>query len=180
MKVFDECINIIDSLKITKKEAEAVEAVAQQIIPQETESVGIRNADIRFSDCGKIFQKIDPFSAKELLDTISPTLAGIDALKMKQNTSQIFPGLKLDTNINSEAFLNIIKPFTESIIRTSNLKKLWEVENVTAELDSPIYIHSTGDTLTVDEKNQIEELLPSEKKQIQDEEKVKLDSTKEE
>lgn len=84
------------------------------------------------------------------------------------------------TNINSEAFLNIIKPFTESIIRTSNLKKLWEVENVTAELDSPIYIHSTGDTLTVDEKNQIEELLPSEKKQIQDEEKVKLDSTKEE
>lgn len=179
-KVFDECINIIDSLKITKKEAEAVEAVAQQIIPQEKEPVGIRNSDIRFSDYGKIFQKIDHFSAKEWLDAISPTLVGIDALKMKQNTSPIFSDLKLDTNFDSEAFLNIIKPFAESIARTSNLKKWWEVENITAELDSPIYIHSTDDTLTVDEKNRIEELLPSEEKQIQVEETVKLDSTKEE
>ena len=107
-------------------------------------------------------------------------MAGIDALKMKQNTSQIFSDLKLDTNFDSEAFLNIIKPFAESIARTSNLKKWWKVENITAELDSPIYIHSTDDTLTVNEKNRIEELLPSEEKQIQVEETVKLDSTKEE
>lgn len=177
-KVFDECINIIDSLEITKEEAEAVEAVAQQIIPQETETLRIRNSDILSSNYGRIFQKIDSSPAREALlsassafaSSITPVLAEIDTLKVADNASQILSGLKINTDFNYEGLQNAIKPLTESMITTSELSKLWKLGDITAELDRPVYIRPTDiSTIVVKDKIfvQTKDLQPSEKIQIQ-------------
>lgn len=185
-KAFDECINIIDSLKITKEEAEAVEAVAQQIIPQETDSGGIRNSSILFSDYGKIFQNIGPFSTKgeivssfsKLASTVTPTLSSFNTLKSNQSMSQLLAG-KINTNYGEAQ--NLLEPFKNSMMTMSELNKWEKVANITAELDRPIYIHST-DISTIIDKNkafkQTEEIPSSEKEQIQVMEKLESDSIK--
>lgn len=149
-KAFEECIEIIDTLEITNEEAEAVEAVAQQVIPSDLADITRKSAlseDALILDTSAIPNWNTTINLPEgKFDILSScTIPDISSSMVVKNTiipEMIKPkngSLALDKYIlrDFQPKLKLSDSFLSQINSFANIS-----EKVNAALDRPIYISS--------------------------------------
>lgn len=149
-KAFEECIEIIDTLEITNEEAEAVEAIAQQVIPSDLADITRKTAlseDALILDTSAIPNWNTTINLPEgKFDILSScTIPDISSSMVVKNTiipEMIKPknsSLALDKHIlrDFQPKLKLSDSFLSQINSFANIS-----EKVNAALDRPIYISS--------------------------------------
>lgn len=120
-KMFEECISVIDTLQINNEQAEAVEAVAQQVISKSSENVlarsSVRNNGIGINDY-KYHINMDPYAIdNEVKRAMGMSIAySADDIKalvgqadsFAKMSSGIIPGLGMDGTFTQDSVTNFL------------------------------------------------------------------------
>lgn len=139
-EVFIECIQIIDTLEITIEEADAVEAVVQQVISKEQMN-SFPSDEISKNMAQLVSVGLYPYNDNNYFDMVKKQLT---KMGKKLNLGDIF-------FLNTKSMEDMSKSISE-VSGIATLNEALKVNRTTAFLDKPLFINPVPSCFALDEK----------------------------